>query len=199
VIGTADASTTPPTLAFLPTLDDDDMNHDSSSDTSSEGGDDPPIRARWAEVGVSLVLMALATLVILDSLRVGIGWADDGPRSGYFPFYIGLLLMGSAGWTAVRQLWHWKRDTTPFATREELSRVVTMLVPIVIFVALVATIGLYVAGALLIGWFMARHGRYAPAATAAVSIGVPLLLFLVFERWFLVPLPKGPLETLLGY
>jgi hypothetical protein len=28
---------------------------------------------------------------------------------------------------------------------------------------------------------------------------VPVLLFLVFERWFLVPLPKGPLEALFGY
>jgi hypothetical protein len=28
---------------------------------------------------------------------------------------------------------------------------------------------------------------------------VPLVVFVVFERWFLVPLPKGPLEALFGY
>ena len=28
---------------------------------------------------------------------------------------------------------------------------------------------------------------------------VPLLLFMMFEVWFLVPLPKGPLEAMLGY
>jgi putative tricarboxylic transport membrane protein len=33
-------------------------------------------------------------LVLVDSLRVGIGWADDGPRSGYFPFYIGWRCWG---------------------------------------------------------------------------------------------------------
>ena len=38
-----------------------------------------------------------------DSLRVGIGWADDGPRSGYFPFYIGLMLIGLV-WLLVFQL-----------------------------------------------------------------------------------------------
>jgi hypothetical protein len=32
-----------------------------------------------------------------------------------------------------------------------------------------------------------------------VSIGVPVLLFIVFEKWFLVPLPKGPIEDFLGY
>ena len=51
----------------------------------------------------------------------------------------------------------------------------------------------------LIAWFMLRHGRYRVLPTAAVSIGVPLLAFLVFERWFLVPLPKGPLEAMLGF
>ena len=33
----------------------------------------------------------------------------------------------------------------------------------------------------------------------AVSLGLPLFFFLVFERWFLVPLPKGPIERLLGF
>jgi hypothetical protein len=28
---------------------------------------------------------------------------------------------------------------------------------------------------------------------------VPLILFFVFEVWFLVPLPKGPLEAFFGY
>ena len=30
-------------------------------------------------------------------------------------------------------------------------------------------------------------------------IAVPLFLFFMFEIWFLVPLPKGPIETALGY
>jgi hypothetical protein len=30
-------------------------------------------------------------------------------------------------------------------------------------------------------------------------VGVPLFFFIVFERWFLVPLPKGPIENLLGF
>ena len=28
---------------------------------------------------------------------------------------------------------------------------------------------------------------------------VPIALFILFEIWFLVPLPKGPIEDLLGY
>ena len=33
----------------------------------------------------------------------------------------------------------------------------------------------------------------------AVGIAVPFSLFFMFEKWFLVPLPKGPLEAMLGY
>jgi hypothetical protein len=45
---------------------------------------------------------------------------------------------------------------------------------------------------------MARHGRYRWVLTVPVAVGVPLVFFIVFERWFLVPLAKGPLERLLG-
>jgi hypothetical protein len=31
-----------------------------------------------------------------------------------------------------------------------------------------------------------------------VSAGAVAVFFLIFEKWFLVPLPKGPLERLLG-
>ena len=34
---------------------------------------------------------------------------------------------------------------------------------------------------------------------SAIAIVVPILTFLMFERWFLVPLPKGPIEDTLGY
>jgi hypothetical protein len=35
--------------------------------------------------------------------------------------------------------------------------------------------------------------------TVFLSVAIPVATFLVFEVWFLVPMPKGPLETYLGY
>ncbi|MEJ2624960.1 MAG: tripartite tricarboxylate transporter TctB family protein, partial [Pseudolabrys sp.] len=32
-----------------------------------------------------------------------------------------------------------------------------------------------------------------------VAIASPIAFFIVFEIWFLVPLPKGPFEHWLGY
>ena len=59
-------------------------------------------------------------------------------------------------------------------------------------------IGLYVGSTVLIAWFMRRLGKYNWLTVAAVAIGVPVLTYIVFERWFLVPLPKGPLEEWLN-
>jgi hypothetical protein len=154
------------------------------------------VGTRWPEVIVAGVLLALALLVMTDSLRSGIGWGDDGPRSGYFPFRVGLLLAGASVAILVGQLRD--RSMKVFAERAQLAMVVQVFVPIVIYVALIALLGIYVASLLLIGFFMRRHGKYGWALTAAVSVGVPLVFFAVFERWFLVPLIKGPLEAMLG-
>ena len=156
------------------------------------------VHTRGPEVAVAALLLAIAGLVIADSLRVGIGWADDGPRSGYFPFYIGLLLAISSGWVLVAQLLRWRSDHQEFATRAQIGLVVSVLVPMVVYVGLIALLGIYVASALLIGFFMLRHGKYKARLALLVALGVPVFFFAVFEKWFLVPLPKGPLETWLG-
>lgn len=157
------------------------------------------VGSRWPETIVALVLMALGAVVIADSLRVGIGWADDGPRSGYFPFYIGLALLASSASVLFGVLRRWRQADPEFAERSQIALVIAVLVPMAVYVLGVQLLGIYLASALLIGYFMKRHGRYGWPLTAAVAVGVPLFFFLVFERWFLVPLPKGFIERALGF
>ena len=166
------------------------------SDGDGAGHD---VSVRGPEVAVAGLLMAIALLVIADSLRVGIGWSDDGPRSGYFPFYIGLLLLASSGWTLLKQLLAWRRTSAVFAERAQLVMVLAILWPMGVYVGAIYLLGLYLASVVLITYFMRRYGKYGWLPTAGVAVGVPLFFFLVFERWFLVPLPKGPIERLLGF
>ena len=157
------------------------------------------VRTRGPELAVAGFLFAIALLVITDSLRVGIGWADDGPRAGYFPFYIGVLLALAGVITlidTVRYEAHWQRS---FATREQLARIAQVFVPTCLYVAAIYLIGIYLASAVFIGYFMRRHGNFGWPLVAGVALGVPLTLFMLFERWFLVSLPKGPIERMLGY
>ena len=157
------------------------------------------LQARGPEIVVSACLAVAALFVLRDSLRVGIGWADDGPRSGYFPFYIGLLLLGASLTILAGALFKGRSARMVFAEHGQLASVFAVLVPMTVYIGAIAFIGIYASSALLIGYFMLRHGRFGWAATVAVALGVPLVLFMVFERWFLVPLPKGPIERMLGF
>ena len=171
------------------------------------------IRERGPELAVSGLLMAIGGLVVFDSARIGAGWADDGPQSGYFPFYIGLMLLASSGWVMLKALRGWMAERTAQATHrsgagaegsplfvehEQLRLVMAMLMPATLYVVAMGYTGLYAASVVLIAWFMRRHGGFGWTLSSAVSVGVPLTVFFVFERLFLVPLPKGPIERLLG-
>jgi hypothetical protein len=152
---------------------------------------------RTADVTTALVLMAGGVLVIWDSLRLGIGWGTDGPRSGFFPFWLAVLLVACCtviAWQARR-----RKRGAPFVTREQLAPVLTTLLPSAGFVVLTQFIGLYVASALFMGFYMRWIGRYGWVPVVLVSVLFPVATFLVFETWFLVPMPKGPLEAWLGY
>jgi putative tricarboxylic transport membrane protein len=165
----------------------------------SEGQDGrAAIRVRSAELGVAAFFLIIGALVVYDSVRLGIGWADDGPRPGYFPFYLGAIICVSSLINVVRALLVPAAKNKTFVEVGQLRMVLMMLVPTAVYVAAVTWIGIYVSSTIFIGLFMRWLGKYAWWKVAAVSIGNSVVFFLIFERWFLVPLPKGPLENLLG-
>ena len=151
------------------------------------------------DLAVAAIIFALGALVAWDSHRLGSGWSSDGPQTGYFPFYIGCLLTFAGLYVTVETLLRWKKIDTTFVTRERLKPVLLMLFPSIAFVVLIAWLGIYVASFLYIGAFMLWQGKYGWLPALGVSAGLPIVLFLVFEKWFLVPLPKGPIEHLLGF
>ena len=118
--------------------------------------------------------------------------------SGYFPFAIGVLLLAASGVVFVSQLLRWRKADPTFAQRDELALVIVVFIPMLVYIGAIFATGIYVASALLIGYFMWRYGKYRWRITLPVSVGVPLVFFGVFEKWFLVPLPKGPIEQWLG-
>jgi hypothetical protein len=156
----------------------------------------PGLSRRSVEFGVALVLTALAGLVIWDNLRIGAGWGDSGPQAGYFPLRVGVAL-GACG---VAVFWQAMRESPGelFATWLQLKRVVQVLVPLTVYVALIAPLGIYVASAIFIAAFMVFAGRYAWWKAVLTGVVVNLFMFYIFELQFMVPLPKGPLEAWLG-
>jgi putative tricarboxylic transport membrane protein len=162
-------------------------------------GNENTVSTRTMELVVSGVFVALAVLIMYDNWRIGARWASDGPQAGYFPFYIGLIMFVVSVTNFGVNLLANSADRSNFVERSQLIQVLRVLIPTIGFVVLIAFLGIYVAAAIFIAFFMKWLGGYSLPRILPVALAVPVVLFLMFEVWFLVPLPKGPLEAALGY
>lgn len=155
---------------------------------------------RTMDIAVALIFMALAAIFMLDSVRIGIGWAEgSGPASGFFPFYISLFMTLASLANLQRAVTRKEADGDEvFVTRKAMMRVLFVLVPTAAYVLAIQYLGIYLSSAIFITLFMIASR--APVWRAGlVGFGTALALFMMFERWFMVPLPKGPLEAMLGF
>jgi hypothetical protein len=169
----------------------------------SRGGDRPAVSMRTMEIVVAGLLLAIGAVVAYDSYRLGARWGDDGPQSGYFPFYIGLLVAVSSLVTLVQALGgRLPGSEKSFVDRGALRQVLAVLLPAAGYVLGIQLVGIYLASAVYITVFMVWLGGYSWFKSVTLGLGVSVATFLMFEVWFKVALHKGswfnPL-SLIGY
>ena len=171
--------------------------------TSSEGV--PVASRRTLEIWTAAAVGLVGIVVIAESLSHEIGWNETGPGSGYFPFRVGLLLIGAAVIRlfqcragSARKREHTASGQAVFVTREELQRSLSVFWPTAALVVAMYPLGCYVPSLVYLAWMMRRHGGYHWAKSVGVAAAVTVIFFLIFELWFTVPLAKGPLEAALG-
>ena len=152
---------------------------------------------RAADLITALALILVSVIVIVDVLRLGIGWGSEGPESGFFPFWLAVAMLTTSVAILVQALR--QSRTKPFVTAARLRPVLAVLAPATAMVVVMEGLGLYVASALYLAFYMRWVGRHAWTTIAALSIGIPIVTFVVFEKWFLVPMPKGLFEAWLGF
>lgn len=170
------------------------------NDTEQQGSSNHSVvSVRTVEIAVAVLFLLVAAVVIYDSNRIGFGWAPEGPQAGYFPFYIGVLIAIASIVNLLQAILAQDLGRKTFVERGQFRLVLSVLVPMAIYVAAIYFVGIYVASVLFIAIFMRWLGRFGWTKIALVGLLVPVGLFFMFEIWFLVPLPKGPLEALLGY
>lgn len=147
---------------------------------------------RQADIVFALLLLALATLVGWESLQLNIGWGLNGPQGGFFPFWLavglglcGVVVLGQAVWRVAPTL------QPPLVKPGGWVPMLQVGLPAIVMVALTELIGLYPAAALYIALYMRWIGRHRWPLVLAVSLGIPLGSYFLFDKWFLVPMPKG--------
>jgi hypothetical protein len=169
------------------------------SEHTNNSNEDSVISVRAMDIITAVLFLAFGLTVMIGSLKLGASWGADGPEAGYFPFYISLIIMLSSTVTLYQAaIVNKKKKTESFVEKEPFKQVMAVLLPAAVFVLGVQLIGIYVSSALYIAIFMVWLGKYPIWKAVAVSIGVSVALYLMFEFWFQVPLPHGswinPLE-----
>jgi hypothetical protein len=163
--------------------------------------DSTPFISRFAvENAFALFTLAFGALIIKGALEFSIGWGDIGPEAGYFPFRVGTLIVLASLVILVRATLRRKELAAEvFLTREQARYVVAFAVPVIALVGVAVGVGIYVATALYLLFTVGLVARHRSWLTIAISLGSPIVFFLLFEYVFLTPLLKGPLEHWLGW
>jgi hypothetical protein len=145
------------------------------------------------EIVTALMFIIVGVVVMVGSLKLGAKWGSDGPESGYFPFYLSLIILVCSSVTLIQSIRAKELSEESFVEKEPFRQVMAVLIPAALFVLGVQLIGIYVAGVIYITFFMVWLGKYAVWKALAVGLGVSIVLYMMFEYWFQIPLPHGSL------
>ena len=157
-----------------------------------------PVLSRLAlEIGFSLATMVVGGVVLFAARELERGWSEAGPGPGFFPTGIGIIIVAASLATLAQALWIVNRADVAL-TGAQARRVARFGLPIVAFVVATQVIGMYVATVLYLVGTMTWQGGYGLARSLLVAIVATVAFYFVFEWWFQVPLPKGPIEAWLG-
>jgi hypothetical protein len=148
---------------------------------------------RRADIYVALGLMAVGLLVIGDAIRLGFGWGMSGPEAGFFPFYMGLGVVVCTFFIVLRGIRIYRKEGAgkPLVKPGGLPQILWVLLPAAGMVLLTELIGLHLSTVLYLIFYMAVIGKTPWPKTLAISIFVPLVNYILFDKIFLIPLPEG--------
>src|ERR1700712_182298 len=108
-------------------------------------------RHKVVEAGIALLIALFGVIVIIGSVKAGINWGAEGPRAGFFPFYVGLFIIIASAINLLNTMR--SDDDSLFAEWGQLRQVFSVAVPTGIYVAVMPFSGLYLASMVFIAWF----------------------------------------------
>lgn len=163
---------------------------------------------RIAELVAALLLAALSVYMMWksgtpswegDPWGQNIWYDDEGIGSGFWPFWLSLIMLISCVWIVV----NWVRRASPPARSGEpfldgwgIGTLVKVGGGLLAFVALIDVIGMYAAMALFLFYYLFALGRHRVGTSLAVALGAPVFCFFFFDVAMRIPLPKGYSEPL---
>jgi putative tricarboxylic transport membrane protein len=151
------------------------------------------MRTKNADIITALIIMLFGVIVAADSLRIGIGWTADGPLGGFFPFVMAALVIGGTG-MVIRDAIRGKsgaKGNKPFVEPGGMKPIMIVVIPACLMILFTEVVGLYVAAMIYLVGYIRWAGDHSWRTSLLVGILVPLVSYVVFEKFFLIPMPMG--------
>ncbi|HSC70789.1 MAG TPA: tripartite tricarboxylate transporter TctB family protein, partial [Candidatus Methylomirabilis sp.] len=124
------------------------------------------------DILVAGIILCVGVVVGMDSIRLGVGWGAEGPRAGFFPFAMTLLVVGGC-LMVIRQAVKGTssvKGAKPFVPAGAMKPVLTVLIPACGMVLLTEVVGLYVAAMIYLVGYIRVVGGYRWRTVLLVSI-----------------------------
>ncbi|MCY3822242.1 MAG: tripartite tricarboxylate transporter TctB family protein [Nitrospinae bacterium] len=152
-------------------------------------------------VAIGLILVSLGVAWKATELPVGI-LPKEGPGGGFLPFWLSLGIAVVALLVLLQSLFRSGQngssmvDSGVFMSREGLGDLLRVGLPGMIMILLIGIISVYFSAALFIFYCLFIVGGHNLKTSVGVSIGVPVVVYYIFEKFLIIPLPKGYAEFL---
>lgn len=148
---------------------------------------------RKANILVAVLFFAAGAIILYDAVRLGYGWGMSGPDAGFFPLVlaIGILICSTIIVTKGVLAYRKGGEEEPLVPEGGWKPILWVLIPSTMMVVITALIGLHLAAVCFLAFYMRAVGKIGWVKVLLVSVLVPMGLYIVFDKLFLIPLPQG--------
>jgi putative tricarboxylic transport membrane protein len=145
-----------------------------------------------AEKVTCLLFFLLAVFIGFESIKYPLGTIDN-PGPGFLPLLLGITMAVMTIALAVRV---WKNGPakvhhTFWPEKGGLSKVSLAFLTVLLFTALLEITGYMINIFFLFLILLRPIGRQKWIWSISISVGATLVSYLLFDRWLMIPLPRG--------
>jgi len=148
---------------------------------------------RRADIITAIVIIIYCIISMFEATKLSIGWVKKvGPGGGFLPFWLAIIV-GICAVVVLHQAIFSKEPSTEsfFKDREGLIAVGKVFFSTMGCIILYILIGAYFGSVIYIAFYMSYIGKRSKLETALISILVPFGIWLMFEHFLKILLPKG--------
>lgn len=145
-----------------------------------------------AELIVSGAFILVALIVIIDSIRNGIGWVpQQGPSAGLVPFYLALVLLVAATFIFILNLRKPDTGKNFFVGKRGMQEAIKIFFTATLLSFGIMYMGIYIPTFFFCILFSKWLGKHSWVAVVIFSIIMTLAVYFGMEKGLQIPLPKS--------